>query len=194
MKHRTTLRVLLAALLASAFASAAALAAPPDHGKDGRDRDHRPAKRHAKPPAHRAEPPARRAGPPARRAEPPAHRAGPPVATRRAEPRRAPPPSAHFESRHRGAANDYFRRAYVKGRCPPGLSRRGPNCVPTHARAWRRGYVLPRTITYYDVPHALLVELPPPPHGHRYVRVAGDILLIAIGTGMVIDALQDIFD
>ncbi|MDR2261275.1 MAG: RcnB family protein [Azoarcus sp.] len=184
MKHHTTLRVLLAALLAGAFASASVLAAPPDHDKNGRDQ--RPAQRHAKPPAHRAGPPARRAEPPVRRAEPPARRAG-----RHPAP---PPPAAHFENRHRSAANDYFRRAYVKGRCPPGLSRRGPNCVPTHARAWRRGYVLPRTITYYDVPPALLVELPPPPHGHRYVRVAGDILLIAIGTGMVMDALQDIFD
>jgi Ni/Co efflux regulator RcnB len=53
---------------------------------------------------------------------------------------------------------------------------------------------LPRAVVYYDVPAPLLLELPPPPHGHRYVRVAGDILLITIGTGMVIDAIQDIFD
>ena len=29
------------------------------------------------------------------------------------------------------------------------------------------------------------------PGGYRYVRVAGDILPIAIGTGLVIEALQD---
>jgi Ni/Co efflux regulator RcnB len=57
-----------------------------------------------------------------------------------------------------------------------------------------RGRVLPRTVIYYDVPEPLIVELPLPPSGHRYVRVAGDILLIAIGTGMVVDAIQDIFD
>ena len=31
-----------------------------------------------------------------------------------------------------------------------------------------------------------------PPAGHRYVRVANDILLIAAGTGMVIDAIEDL--
>jgi Ni/Co efflux regulator RcnB len=53
---------------------------------------------------------------------------------------------------------------------------------------------LPSQVIYYDVPQPLLVELPPPSRGHRYVRVAGDILLIAIGTGLVVDAIQDIFD
>jgi hypothetical protein len=30
------------------------------------------------------------------------------------------------------------------------------------------------------------------PAGHRYVRVAGDILLIAVGTSIVADAIQDL--
>jgi len=38
----------------------------------------------------------------------------------------------------------------------------------------------------------VLVQLGPPPSGHKFVRVAGDILLIAIGSGMVIDAIQDL--
>ncbi|MDR2030904.1 MAG: RcnB family protein [Azoarcus sp.] len=186
MKHPKTLRVLLAALLAGAFASAPVLAAPPDHDRDGRAP--RPAQRHADAPRRHAEKaPERRAREaPGRRAE---------ARPRRVERRPPPPPVAHFEHRHRDVAHDYFRRTFAKGRCPPGLSRRGQHCVPTHhVRAWKRGAVLPRTITYYDVPSALLIELPPPPHGHRYVRVAGDILLLAIGTGLVIDAIQDIFD
>ncbi len=32
----------------------------------------------------------------------------------------------------------------------------------------------------------------PPPLGYRYVRVAGDILLIATGTSMVMDAIMDL--
>jgi len=36
------------------------------------------------------------------------------------------------------------------------------------------------------------VQLGVPPSGYRYVRVAGDILLMAIGTSMVVDAIQDI--
>ena len=35
---------------------------------------------------------------------------------------------------------------------------------------------------------------PPAPPQYRYASVAGDILLLAIGTNMVIDALDNLFD
>ena len=38
----------------------------------------------------------------------------------------------------------------------------------------------------------LVVELGPPPPGYRYARVANDVLLLAIGTGMVVDATTDL--
>jgi len=44
----------------------------------------------------------------------------------------------------------------------------------------------------FSLPEALIVELGPPPAGHRYVRVASDILLIAAITGMVIETVQDL--
>jgi Ni/Co efflux regulator RcnB len=56
------------------------------------------------------------------------------------------------------------------------------------------GYALPRNVTYYDVPPTLLYELPSPPSGYRYVRMGGDILLVAVATSIVIDAIQNIFD
>ncbi len=31
-----------------------------------------------------------------------------------------------------------------------------------------------------------------PPAGYKYVRVANDILLIAIGTSIVVDAIEDL--
>jgi Ni/Co efflux regulator RcnB len=54
--------------------------------------------------------------------------------------------------------------------------------------------VLPRNVIYHNVPPERIYAyaLPPPPSGHRYVRVANDILLIAIGTGLIVDAIQDI--
>jgi Ni/Co efflux regulator RcnB len=165
MNRYVFLRAALVALLTvGVFSATPVLAAP-----HGGDRDH----------------------PPSRHAEPPRRPAPPPRAVNR---RPSPPPAAHFDNRYRGVAHDYYRRSYVNNRCPPGLSRYGNRCVSHGARAWTRGRVLPRTVTYYDVPQPLLVELPSPPHGHRYVRVAGDILLIAVGTGLVVDALQDIFD
>jgi len=36
------------------------------------------------------------------------------------------------------------------------------------------------------------VRLGVAPSGYKYVRVASDILLIAIGTSMVVDAIQDL--
>ncbi|MDR1462820.1 MAG: RcnB family protein [Azoarcus sp.] len=186
MEHRMSSRALLGVLLAiGTFASASVLAAPPDHGRNGRD--HRPSShRTAKPQQRHAEPPRRHAEPPRRHAAPlPPHHASS---------HRAPPPrAAHFEDRHHRVAHDYFLREYGRHNCPPGFTHRGSRCAPG-ARAWTRGLALPRAVVYYDVPAPLLLELPPPPHGHRYVRVAGDILLITIGTGMVIDAIQDIFD
>ncbi|MBL8489489.1 MAG: RcnB family protein [Rhodocyclaceae bacterium] len=44
----------------------------------------------------------------------------------------------------------------------------------------------------YEVPRSLNRSLGPPPPGHKYVRVAGDILLIAVGTRMVVDAIKDL--
>jgi Ni/Co efflux regulator RcnB len=66
--------------------------------------------------------------------------------------------------------------------------------VPAHARSWTRGRVLPVGVTYYDLPARLLVQMPVAPTGYRYVRVGSDILMLAIGTGIVIDALENIFD
>jgi hypothetical protein len=61
---------------------------------------------------------------------------------------------------------------------------------PGQARQWTCGQPLPRDVVYYGVSPALGVEFGLPPSGHRYVRVAGDILLLAIGTSIVVDAIQ----
>ncbi|MGZ5093912.1 MAG: RcnB family protein [Burkholderiales bacterium] len=45
---------------------------------------------------------------------------------------------------------------------------------------------------YYEVPRPLVLQLPQPQPGYRYVRVAGDILLIAVGSGMIVDAIRDL--
>ena len=54
------------------------------------------------------------------------------------------------------------------------------------------GQPLPREVIFYDVPRPLVRQLGAPPSGHRYVRVAADILLITAGTAMVVDAVQDL--
>ena len=99
----------------------------------------------------------------------------------------------HFEDRHRTVVREYYSQEFNRGRCPPGLAKKQNGCMPPgQARKWQIGRPLPRDVIYYEVPSALVVQFGRPPAGHRYVRVASDILLIAIGTGMVIDAIQDL--
>ena len=43
----------------------------------------------------------------------------------------------------------------------------------------------------HDLPQEVIVQLGWPPAGHRFIRVASDILLIAEGTGIFVDAIQD---
>ena len=100
----------------------------------------------------------------------------------------------YFEDHHRMVVHDYYTERY-RGRrhCPPGLAKKHNGCVPPGlARRWEIGRPLPREVVYYDLPPPMVAELGPPPSGHRFVRVAGDILLVAIGTGMVMDAIEDL--
>jgi Ni/Co efflux regulator RcnB len=93
----------------------------------------------------------------------------------------------------RRAIYDYYGGKSKQGHCPPGLAKKRNGCLPPgQAKKWQRGYPVPRDVIFHDLPHEILLHLPPPPPRHRYVQVAGDILMIAVGTGMVIDAVEDI--
>jgi Ni/Co efflux regulator RcnB len=100
----------------------------------------------------------------------------------------------HFGERHRTVVRDYYSGEFSQGRrCPPGLAKKHNGCMPPgQAKKWTVGRPLPRDVIYYDVPRPLIAQLDPVPAGHRYVRVASDILLIALGTGRVIDAIQNL--
>jgi Ni/Co efflux regulator RcnB len=62
---------------------------------------------------------------------------------------------------------------------------------PGQARKWNYGRPLPRDVVFYEVPRDFVVRIGAPPPGHRYVRVGSDILMIAIGTSMVVDAIEN---
>jgi Ni/Co efflux regulator RcnB len=102
-------------------------------------------------------------------------------------------PGAYFSDSNRVAVHEYYGSQFQSGRCPPGLAKKHNGCMPPgQAKKWRIGSALPRDVAYYEVPGAVVSRLGPPPSGYRYVRVAADILLIAVGTAMVVDAIQDI--
>lgn len=99
----------------------------------------------------------------------------------------------YFKEQHREAARDYYERPENRGFCPPGLAKKGHDCLPPgQVKKWRRGYPLPSGVVYYEIPRSVVLTLGVPPAGYRYVRVASDILLIAVGTSMVVDAIEDL--
>ena len=102
------------------------------------------------------------------------------------------PPRSHFRDQQGTIARDYYYHEFDRGFCPPGLVKKRNGCMPPgQAKKWRIGRPLPRGVIYYDLPPPLVVDLGLPPPGYRYVRIASDILLIAIGTGLVVDAITD---
>ena len=99
----------------------------------------------------------------------------------------------HFRDEHRDYVRGYYENEYRGGHCPPGLAEKHNGCMPPgQAKKWRMGRPLPAEVVIYEVPAQLVIKLGPPPSGYRYVRVASDILLIAAGTRMVVDAINDL--
>lgn len=98
-----------------------------------------------------------------------------------------------FGDRHRTASRDYYRRHYSDTRCPPGLAKKHNGCMPPGlAKKWSMGRPLPRDVIFHDLPRALLEQFGAPPPRHRYVRVDSDILLIEMGTGIVLDVIENL--
>jgi len=102
--------------------------------------------------------------------------------------------SKHFGDHDRDVVRSYYHGEFKKGKgCPPGLAKKNNGCLPPgQAKKWRYGHPLPRDVVWYPVPRELVIRLPAPPVDHRYVRVASDILLIAVGSSMVVDAITDL--
>lgn len=102
-------------------------------------------------------------------------------------------PGAFFNDKSRGAVQTYYASAGKGGKaCPPGLAKKNNGCLPPGQakKQWNIGQPLPATVVVHPVPQQLVITLPPVPPGHRYVQVAGDILLIAVGSKMVVDGIN----
>jgi len=96
-----------------------------------------------------------------------------------------------FSAAQRAAMHGYYADQMRGGNCPPGLAKKRNGCMPPgQAKKWARGQ--PLAVGWVPLPPHLHDRLGPPPPGHQYVRVANDILMIAIGTSMVVDAIEDL--
>jgi Ni/Co efflux regulator RcnB len=100
---------------------------------------------------------------------------------------------ARFVDRDRVVVREYFVKEEHRGFCPPGLAKKHNGCMPPgQAKKWAVGRPLPRDVVFYEVPQPLVVQIGVPPAGYKYVRVASDILMIAVGSSVVVDAIQDL--
>jgi hypothetical protein len=100
--------------------------------------------------------------------------------------------SIEFSLSDRNAIRDYYQERPSANHCPPGLAKKNNGCLPPgQAKKWAKGRPLPRDVVYHELPGDLSIRLNAPA-GHRYVRIASDIVMLAVGTGLVLDAIEDL--
>lgn len=97
-----------------------------------------------------------------------------------------------FGNDDREAARHYFLKKYGRGNCPPGLAKKNNGCLPPGQakKRYQVGQRLSPEVVYVDAPADLVVKLQPPPSGHKYAIVDGDLVKLAIGTLLVVDAID----
>lgn len=96
-----------------------------------------------------------------------------------------------FSSSQRDATFDWYHESYGDG-CPPGLAKKNNGCLPP-GQAKKRyaiGHPLPPGIVLGPIPSALAILLGAPPAGYRYGILDGDVVKLAIGTMLVVDAIE----
>jgi Ni/Co efflux regulator RcnB len=88
--------------------------------------------------------------------------------------------------------HDWYGHEYGRGHCPPGLAKKHNGCLPP-GQAKKRyavGRPLPAGIVIGPVPVSLSHHIGPPPPGYVYGVVDGDLVKLAVGTLLVVDAID----
>ena len=101
-----------------------------------------------------------------------------------------------FTTEQRGAAQGWYVETYGRGKCPPGLAKKGNGCLPP-GQAKKRyvvGQPLRPGVTYGPVPIELSVRIGRPPDGYLFVTLDGDLVKLAVGTLLVVDAIGGLID
>ena len=96
-----------------------------------------------------------------------------------------------FSGVQREAARSYFVQEHGRGNCPPGLAKKHNGCLPP-GQAKKRyvvGHPLPTAVVIQPLPPVLVTRLGPPPSGYQYAVVDGDVIKLAVGTRLVVDAI-----
>jgi len=96
-----------------------------------------------------------------------------------------------FNDRDRDAVRRYWVDTVGRGNCPPGLAKKHNGCLPP-GQARKRyvvGQRLPAAVVVQPLPPVLVTRLGPAPVGYEYVVVDGDVVKLAVGTRLVVDAI-----
>ena len=96
-----------------------------------------------------------------------------------------------FNDRDRDEVHRYWVDSYGRGNCPPGLAKKHNGCMPP-GQAKKRyvvGQRLPTTVVIQPLPPVLVTRLGRAPAGYEYAVVDGDVVKLAIGTRLVVDAI-----
>jgi hypothetical protein len=99
-----------------------------------------------------------------------------------------------FAPHERELVRAYYIEHHGKGHCPPGLAKKNNGCLPP-GQAKKR-YVVGRPlepgIVIAPVPQALEMRIGPAPSGYVYGMVDGDVVKLAVGTLLVVDAVNSL--
>lgn len=101
-----------------------------------------------------------------------------------------------FSSHDRDFWHEYWRGEYAHGNCPPGLAKKHNGCMPP-GQAKKRyviGQPLPAGFVVLPVPALLLPRLAPSPPGYYYGMIDGDLVQLAVGTMLVVDAIEGLWN
>lgn len=101
-----------------------------------------------------------------------------------------------FGVAERESARRYFVEKHGRGKCPPGLAKKHNGCLPP-GQARKRytiGQRLPPEVVCEDLPWELSVRIGPAPDGYRYGIVNGDLIKLAVGTLLVVDAIESLVE
>jgi hypothetical protein len=71
-----------------------------------------------------------------------------------------------------------------------GNAKGGALLPPGQVKKWARGQFLPKSLVWTPAPAAIIAKLKPVPPGHRYVVIDGEVLLIALATGLILDVFD----
>ena len=97
-----------------------------------------------------------------------------------------------FTATQREAAQAYFVEKHGRAGCPPGLAKKGNGCLPP-GQAKKRYTVnkaLPKGVPTQPPSAELSIRIGAPPAGYMYVVLDGDLVKLAVGTMLVVDAID----